>query len=196
MKLNTPVIRTGHLTHVYSSYFRYSTLWREFLSKEVDAMNATLCRTTDADLEFDDLVPIDDGYETTPILAVTPFAQSPDEEELHMQFEEALCERATAFGSCLKCLRDSAWYTEVPAVPLLSSSLAVLTTEPLAEKTNAETSPGQSNQIYMPQTQALQQAASELLKHSAQRVLIYFCCALIFMLLGFDLMGLLVLHIR
>jgi hypothetical protein len=106
-------------------------------------MNATLCRTTDADLELDNPISLDESYQTTPVLAITPLLQRPDEEELHMQFEEALCERATAFGSRLQSLRD-------------------------------ETS----------------------LNHSVQRILIYFCCALGCMLLGFDLMGLLVLHMR
>jgi hypothetical protein len=106
-------------------------------------MNATVCRTTDVDLELDNLVSLDDGYETTPILAITPILQRPDEEELHTQFEEALYERATRFGSRLKCLRD-----EASAKP------------------------------------------------NIQRVLIYFCAALSCILLGFDLMGLLVLHMH
>jgi hypothetical protein len=106
-------------------------------------MNATVCRKTDVALELDNLVALDEGYETTPIMAITPLLEQPDEEELHTQFEEALCKRVTAFGSRLKYLRDSA-----------------------------------------------------SLHHRTQRVLIYFCSALSLILLGFDLMGLLVLHMR
>ncbi len=106
-------------------------------------MNATVCRTTDVDLELDNLASLDGGYETTPILAITPILHRPDEEELYMQFEEALYKRATGFEDRLKRLRD-----EASAKP------------------------------------------------SIQRVLIYFCGALSCILLGFDLMGLLVLHMR
>jgi hypothetical protein len=106
-------------------------------------MNATASRKTDVDLELANLVALEECYDTTPILAITPLLERPDEEELHTQFEEALYERATAFRSRLKSLRDSA--------PL---------------------------------------------RHRTQRVLIYSCSALSLILLGFDLMGLLVLHMR
>lgn len=106
-------------------------------------MNITHCRTTDVELELDNLIPLDEDYRTTPLLAITPIPQRPDEEELHAQFEEALRKRATTSASRLKRLRGSA--------PL---------------------------------------------KANLQRFLIYFCCALSCILLGFDLMGLLVLHMR
>jgi len=106
-------------------------------------MNITHCRTTDAELELDNLISLDEDYKTIPIFAITPILQRPDEEELHTQFEEALRKRATASRSLLKRLRGSC-----------------------------------------------------ALNHKAQRAIIYFCCALNCMLLGFDLMGLLVLHMR
>ena len=106
-------------------------------------MNATAYRKTDADLELDNLLAPEECYETTPILAIPPLLERSDVEELYTQFEEALYERATTFGSRLQCLRDSA-----------------------------------------------------ALLHRTQRVLIYACSALSLILLGFDLMGLLVLHMR
>ena len=106
-------------------------------------MNITHCRTTDAELVLDNLISLDEDYRTTPILAITPILQRPDEEELYTQFEEALRKRATASRSRLKPSRGTA-----------------------------------------------------SLNHNAQRVLIYFCCALSCMLFGFDLMGLLVLYMR
>jgi hypothetical protein len=106
-------------------------------------MNATYCRTTDVELELDNLISPDDDYKTTPILAITPIPQRPDEEELHAQFEKVLRKRAKAFERRSKHLRNSA-----------------------------------------------------SLNYKVQRVLIYFCCALSCILLGFDLMGLLVLHMH
>lgn len=107
-------------------------------------MNITYCRTTDAGIELDDRIPLDEDYRTTPLFAITPIPQRPDEEELHAQFEEALHKRAaTESASRSKHLRGSS----------------------------------QSNL-------------------NVQRFLIYFCCALNCVLLGFDLMGLLVLHLR
>jgi hypothetical protein len=106
-------------------------------------MNITHCRTTNAELALDNLISLDEDYKTTPIFAITPILPRPDEEELYIQFEEALHKRATASGSRLKH-------------PRIIASL----------------------------------------NHNVQRVLIYFCCALSCMLLGFDLMGLLILHMH
>ncbi len=106
-------------------------------------MNITLCRTTDADLELDNLTSLDEVYKTVPVFAITPLTQRPDEEEIYTEFEDALCKRATASKSRWKRLKNS-----------VSLSLR------------------------------------------GQRILIYFCCALNCVLLGFDLMGLLVLHMR
>ena len=106
-------------------------------------MNMTHCRTTDAELELDNLLSLDEDYKTIPIFAITPIPQRPDEEELHRQFEKALRKRAIASRGFLQRLRGSG-----------------------------------------------------ALNHKVQRAIIYFCCALNCMLLGFDLMGLLVLHTR
>jgi hypothetical protein len=106
-------------------------------------MNVTLCRTTDVDLELDNLTSLDESYKTIPVLAITPLTLRTDEEEVYTEFEDALCKRATASRSCWKRLKNSA-----------SLSLR------------------------------------------GQRILISFCCALNCVLLGFDLMGLLVLHMR
>ena len=118
-------------------------------------MNITVCRTTDVDLELDKLTSLDEGYETTPILAITPIPQRPDEEELHAQFEEALYARINAFGSHLQYLGNKPSSNHNTQRVFISSS-----------------------------------------GHNVQRFLIYFCAALSCMSLGFDLMGLLVLHMR
>lgn len=157
-------------------------------------MNATVFRTTDAELELNKLASIDEGYETTPILAIAPLPQRPDEEELHTLFEKALDERLTGFGSCLNRLRDSVAYTEAPKWTLFSSRQARPTTEPLSQLSIAKICPVYRDQTYSLQRQTKHRFLSIFLKTSTQRAIIYFCCALSFMLLGFDLMGLLVLY--
>jgi hypothetical protein len=157
-------------------------------------MNATLCRTTDVELELSDLVSLDEVYATAPMVAITPLPQLPDEEELHSQFEAALRERTTAFDSCFNRLRDSSWYTEVSAISLLSSPLATPKTESLAEMAIAETSSVHTDQVYATQMQTIKQMSHGLWNRSVQRAFIFCCFALSCMLLGFDVMGLLILH--
>jgi hypothetical protein len=106
-------------------------------------MDITHCRTTDADLALDNLISLDEDYKTIPIFAISPNSPRPDEEELHIQFEEALRKRATTSRSRLKHPESTA-----------------------------------------------------SLNYNVQRVLIYCCFALSCILLGFDLMGLLILHMR
>ena len=106
-------------------------------------MNITHCRTTDVELELDNLISLDEDYTTTPLFTITPILQRPDEEELHMQFEKALQKRIRTSSSHWQRLRR-----------LLA------------------------------------------LNSHARRVLLHCCCALNCILLGFDLMGLLVLHMR
>ena len=157
-------------------------------------MNATVFRTTEAELELDKLASIDEGYETTPILAIAPLPPRPDEEELHTLFEKALDERLIRFGSCLNRQRNSVAHTEVLKQTLFSSRQARPTTEPLSQL--AKTCPVYRGQTYPLQGQTKHKFLNIFLKKSTQRAIIYFCCALSFTLLGFDLMGLLVLHMR
>jgi hypothetical protein len=159
-------------------------------------MHAMLCRTTDVELELDNLVSIDDDYKTAPMLAITLLPPLRDEEELHMQFEAALCERITMFDGCLHYVRDAAWYAEASSISLLSSPLTTLTTEPLSEMAIAETSSAHTNQIHAPHMLITQQKSSGFWNHRVQSALIYCCCALSCILLGFDMMGLLILHTR
>ena len=162
-------------------------------------MNATLCRTTDVELELSNLVALDESYATAPMVAITPLPQLPDEEELHIQFEEALRERTTAFGSSFNHLRDSAWYTDVSSISLLPSSLPTPKTEALSELAIVETSPTHTDEVYaayMTPIETTKQAANVSLSGSVQRILIFCCFALSCMLLGFDVMGLLILHMH
>ena len=139
-------------------------------------MNCTLWRSTDADFtDFDDIfvqdviTDIESAYATVPTAVVKPAFQRTDEEELHTSFEEAISERLLALH---------------PRLDRISQSL------PSAHAN--ETVQCQSAQV---QEQGKQQSLFPNV-NIQQRITIFACFALMFMLTGFDLMGILVLHMH
>jgi hypothetical protein len=141
-------------------------------------MNCTLWRSVDTDVaEFDDnfvqdvITDIESVYATVPTAIVKPAFQPTDEEELHTSFEEAISERLLALH---------------PRLDRIS--------QPLASAHDNETVQCQTAQI---QEQARRRGQSTHLNVTIQqRITIFACFALMFMLTGFDLMGLLVLHMH
>ena len=101
--------------------------------------------------------------------AVLPAYQLPDEEELHTSFEDAISERVKALHTQLS--HQSGLYTYIHDL------------DPIAR----------------PRKRTYNRQASSVLRLPAsgwQRHISLTCLALIFMQLGFDLMGLLILHMH
>ncbi len=141
-------------------------------------MNCTLWRSVDTDVaEFDEkfvqdvITNIKSAYATVPTAVVKPAFQRADEEELHTSFEEAISDRLLALH---------------PRLDRISQSL------PSAH--DNDTVECQSVQV---QKQSKQQGQRLFLNvNIQQRITIFACFALMFMLTGFDLMGMLVLHMH
>ena len=112
-------------------------------------MNATLCRTTDVELELSTLVSLDEAY-----------------------------------------------VTEVSSIELLPAPSDTPKTESLSELAIIATAPAYTDELRAAQMPTKQRMSSGLLSRSVQRTLIFCCFALSCMLLGFDVMGLLILHMH
>lgn len=142
-------------------------------------MNCTLTRATSAEVHTGSIhanFPPDsllerNAYATAPMVAVLPPYQFPGEEELYTSFEEAISKRSSALS--LNRIRYSNHSTAVA---------------PDMAQRNRIT---QAHTIHnIPAMRRVQ-----LLPASAwQRFIMLSGLALIFMLIGFDLMGLLILH--
>lgn len=137
-------------------------------------MNCTLWRSVDTDVAaFDEkfvqevITDIENTYATVPTAVVKPVFQRADEEELHTSFEEAISDRLLALH---------------PRLDRISQSL------PSAH----------DNDTVECQAIQVQNKPQGLLLNVnvQQRITIFACFALMFMLTGFDLMGMLVLHMH
>lgn len=124
------------------------------------------------------------AYATEPMLAIKKLAyQQPDEEELHTSFEEAISDRLLALHSRLDRLSN----------PTLAVQGAERNTDPVLS-TSASIRNTTSSQQF---AQRVTSNRLEDVPHFAwKRMTIFACSATMFLLLGFDLMGLLVLHIH
>lgn len=147
-------------------------------------MNCTLSIT--ADTLFDELLFANDTetfeniYATVPMPVVTPVYVRPDEEELYTSFEEAISDRVLAMRGRLSRSSD----------PLLYTHSAGCNTD-VAFSACASTSNTTAAQASLLATS--KQKRSRL---SWQRATIFTCAALSFALIGFDLMGILMLHVH
>jgi hypothetical protein len=123
-------------------------------------------------------------YITEPMPALKkPAYQLPDEEELHTSFEEAISDRLLALQRRLSCLSDPTLAIQgdersTDAVPSTIVSIRnTATTQTPAPRTATD--------------------CLEIVPHLIwKRTTIFACSATMFLLLGFDLMGFLVLHIH
>ena len=117
-------------------------------------------------------------YSTEPMPAIKKLAyQQPDEEELHTSFEEAISDRLLALHSRLSRLSS----------PTLAVQNAERNTDAVLSTTtsirNTTTAPDRLENVSYPAT-------------AWKRTTIFACSATMFILLGFDLMGFLVLHMH
>jgi hypothetical protein len=109
----------------------------------------------------------EDMYATTPLAIVRPTYAQPNEEELHTSFEEAISDRVLAVNRQLR-------YLSIP----LTGSLSVLSPMYTSIK---------------PQSLV---ARPGLPKYASRQTMLSVAIAFMLIMVGFDLMGLLVLHLR
>lgn len=134
-------------------------------------MNATLYNP--ADTELDILYPLadtatpEDKHATTPMAVVQATCWQPSEEELHTSFEQAISDRVLAVNRQLKRLN----YPLTNALPIQSQTGTTVTQRSLVAKLT-------------------------LLGQAWQQRIRYTTIAFLLVLFGFDLMGLLVLHLH
>ncbi len=126
-----------------------------------------------------DVSMVDDRFVTEPMTTVKPAEQQASEEELHRFFEQAISDRVQAISACLK--RVSGPLTHQPHT----------------------TGDGRYTGFVadVPSTEPLRQGGgagmwTSLLSNPWQRGIILASLALLLMMSGFDLMGVLVLHMR
>jgi len=135
------------------------------------AMNGILNKPAGIDLDSScatvDTVTLEDMYSTTPMVVVQPTYQQPDEEELHTSFEEAISDRVLAVNRQLSRLSG----THTGNLYVRSQTSAPLKRDGLMVRPML---PGRA----------------------WQQAMFFVAIAFMLILVGFDLMGLLVLHMR
>lgn len=133
-------------------------------------MSAILCPTTDIDLDVCVVpVAVNDGYETAPMVAVLPSPQVDDEETLYASFEEAINARCQTW----KRLSDGSLYS----------------VQSHTEKNYA------SSVSPMTDTLVNDQVIESVHRNWWLGIMVA-CLALMLILIGFDVMGMLVLAMR
>ena len=148
------------------------------------------CLTADTELNacFDTLTfrtdawQTQDRFATMPVLAMIPAYQPPSEEELHTSFEQAISDRLLAINKQLNLISGPLAHTQGlhfnTEFPSQSDAITYVKLPAV---------PVQQNGVKLQPT---------LLVNAWQRNLVFSCLALMFILTGFDLMGLLMLYIR
>ena len=121
---------------------------------------------------------LEDRFATMPEM---PAYQQPNEEELHTSFEAAISNRACLLNRQLSLKSGPLTYT--------GAQYAQPTTEPLSDSNSFVKS---IDIPELPQPQV--RFSSSYSSNAWQRTIVFACAALMLMLLGFDMMGLLVLH--
>ncbi len=141
-------------------------------------MNALLCQTcvtTDTELDICDVSGLQEDFATLSMQAIQPEKMTIDEEELHVLFEEAISDRIGALGMN----RNQPASALVTTGPLQDT----IVKHALSTVASLELEPYEDNW-------------TTLLGKGWQRTITYVCIALMLMLIGFDLMGLLILHLH
>jgi hypothetical protein len=145
-------------------------------------MNSTLCLSGDTLfaelLTQSEVTASEHMYATEPMPAIRkPLFQQPDEEELHTSFEEAISDRLLAMHGRLSRLSNP-----------------ILNVQGTERNTDAVFSTGISTSRTMPATESVKFLPRPTI--SWKRATIFACSAMMFMLLGFDFLGLLMLHVH
>lgn len=142
--------------------------------------NAIYPGTTMTEDLIADTFMIKDWFATTPMLPAIPTYQTPDEEELHTSFEHAISGRLIAVNRRLSLVSG----------PLTTSEQVHLQiTKPLQQTYVAANATN-----HKPTPRSTDHANTKWLETTWQRTVLLASVALIFLLAGFDIMGLLVLH--
>ena len=142
------------------------------VTKDADVIGATITEDLIADTSM-----MEDWFATMPAISVVSSQQLPDEEELHTSFEQAISERLISVNRQLSLISG----------PLTDPERAHLLV---------------TRQLNQPSLTANIEAGAPSVAHAStkgpgsvwQRSLLLVSLALLFLLVGFDLMGLLVLH--
>jgi hypothetical protein len=131
-------------------------------------MNAIFCSGTQTDIAIHNTaISLEDRYATAPLRSVLPRQQSVDEDSLHASFDAALSDRVLALNNHWNS--RSSLHTPAYTTNALWHSRPSVSTEPLTSCASHST-------------------------HVWPQRIMYSCLALMLLLIGFDLMGLLVLH--
>jgi hypothetical protein len=139
------------------------------LTVNEDAMDTTM----KADFITDTSM-VEDWFATMPAIPVVSSQQLPDEEELHTSFEHAISDRLITVNRKLS---------------LISGPL----TDP--ERVHLQAAQGLNRSYSMPNVEVTARSTPHAsMKGAWQRSLLLVSLALMFLLVGFDVMGLLVLH--
>mgnify|MGYP003623160814 CR=1 FL=1 len=141
-------------------------------------MNALLCRpclATDAELDICNVPDLQEDFTTRPIQAIQSEQRVTDEEALHLSFEEAISDRSGA----LRISWNAAGSAFANTGPLRDTAIKQALSTLAAEDAELP----QYTHTSLPGT-------------GWQRSVTYVCIALMLMLIGFDLMGLLILRLH
>lgn len=144
-------------------------------------MNALLCRpclTTDAELDICNVPDLQEDFTTRPIQAIQAIQleqRVTDEEALHLSFEEAISNRSGALSMSWNAARS-----------------AFMSTGPLHDTTVKQA----LSTLVAENTELPEYTHTSLLGTGWQRSVTYVCIALMLILIGFDLMGLLILRLH
>jgi hypothetical protein len=134
-------------------------------------MNSIVCNPAEMELDIfcntTETVTPEDMYATTPLVVVRPTYTQPNEEELHTSFEEAISDRVLAVNRQLRHL-------SIPLTDCLDVQSPARTPVKLQSLLARLTRPG----------------------YASRQALLYVAIALMLVMVGFDLMGLLVLQTR
>jgi hypothetical protein len=145
-------------------------------------MHYTQCASEQyANCVYTDLPAVEDQFVTEPIIAVEPVYRQLNEEELHTLFEQAISDRVVAVSARLKRI-SSALNDCLPVSPE--------TTSQRMHQAPVEVVPLN----WLPDSRERTRSLSP--NRLWQRSFIVASLALMFLLTGFDLMGVLVLYMR
>jgi hypothetical protein len=146
-------------------------------------MSAVSCMLAELEMPSYETLAQDERFATAPLLAFTPTFQRSDEEELHTSFEAAISDRLVALHGRLSRLSDPAVHASLRPIVAREEYLTMPVSAVLPV----------TNSITLP---ASAEAVNPKAHWSWHPALCYGGLALLCSLVGFDLMGLLVLHLH
>ncbi|MBA2680704.1 MAG: hypothetical protein H0U76_20205 [Ktedonobacteraceae bacterium] len=139
-------------------------------------MNALLCKPCAAtETDVCSIPDWQEDFATGPMQAVQPENSVIDEEALHLSFEEAIRDRTSALST--------SWQVARPALASTSPLRDTAVEHALLTLTSKDAEPSEQERVDVPDI-------------NWQRGITYVCIALMLVLIGFDLMGLLILRLH